>query len=205
MQYPKTRKEAKIAGIAYYFTGTPCCRGHVSIRKTKGACVECLKEDWTKDNARRAQLPKSDAARAAGRRYYERNKELVKAAAQSRTSELKRQYRIAWKERNPETVQASANAWKRRARYATPKWLTQPHKAQIRALYLAARRLTKETGVKHVVDHIVPLRSSIVCGLHVPWNLQILTHIENCEKSNRVESAGALSTSRVVSLDYLPV
>lgn len=187
MEHPKTRKEAMSIGASHYFTGEPCSRGHVALRKTKGACVECLKEDWTRDNARRAQLPKSAAGRAAGRRYYERNKELVKAAAGSRTPELKRQYRNAWKVRNPEAVQASANAWKRRARHAMPKWLTPQHKEQIRALYLAARRLTKDTGIKHVVDHIVPLRSELVCGLHVPWNLQILTHIENCSKSNRVE------------------
>lgn len=69
-----------------------------------------------------------------------------------------------------------------------PRWLTAEHKAQIRAMYLAARKLTKDTGIKHVVDHIVPLRSEVVCGLHVPWNLQILTHNVNCAKSNKLLS-----------------
>lgn len=186
MNYPKTRKAAKAIGASHYFTGNPCVRGHVALRKTKGACVECLKEDWEKDNQRRKTLPKSEAAKAAGRRYYERNKDLVLAKANNQPPEQRRAARRAWKQRNPEAAQASANAWKRRARHATPRWLTPTHKAQIRAMYLAARRLTKETGIKHVVDHIVPLRSDCVCGLHVPWNLQILTHSENCAKGNRL-------------------
>ena len=186
MEYPKTRKEAKAAGAKFYFTGEPCVRGHIAPRKTKGACVECMKEDWAVDNAKRALKPKTEAARAAGRRYYEKNRELVLARAASQPSEQRRAARRAWKERNPEAVQASANAWKRRARHAMPPWLTQDHKAQIRAMYLAARDLTKRTGVKHVVDHIIPLRSPDVCGLHVPWNLQILTHADNCAKSNKL-------------------
>lgn len=186
MDYPKTRKEAKAAGATHYFTGEPCVRGHIALRKTKGACVECLKEDWAVDNAKRALKPKSEASKAAGRRYYERNKELVKAAASSRSAATKREYRNAWKRRNPEAVQASANAWKRRARHAMPQWLTAEHKQQIREMYLTARRLTKSTGTKYVVDHIVPLRSPDVCGLHVPWNLQILTHNDNCAKSNKL-------------------
>ena len=187
MDYPKTRKEAKELGATHYFTGEPCVRGHVAPRKTKGACVECMKEDWAADNERRKSKPKSDAAKAAGRRYYEKNKDLVLARANNQPPEQRRAARQAWKTRNPEAVQASANAWKRRARHAMPKWLTSEHKVQIREIYLAARDLTRRTGVKHVVDHIVPLRSEVVCGLHVPWNLQILTHIENSVKSNRLD------------------
>jgi hypothetical protein len=186
MDYPTTRKAAKAAGATHYFTGEPCVRGHVALRKTKGACVECLKEDWAMDNARRAQLPKSEAAKAAGRRYYEQNRELVKARAAERPAEERRRARKTWKVRNPEAAQVSANAWKRRAREAAPQWLTPEQKSEIAAIYAKARTMTKLTGVKHAVDHIVPLRSTEVCGLHVPWNLQILTHVDNCAKSNKL-------------------
>jgi hypothetical protein len=63
---------------------------------------------------------------------------------------------------------------------ATPEWLTTDHKNEILDLYKRAQ----ETGM--VVDHIIPLQSKIVCGLHVPWNLQLLTAQANGEKSNKL-------------------
>jgi hypothetical protein len=67
---------------------------------------------------------------------------------------------------------------------ATPIWLTAIHKAQIQEMYDVAIAKTMQIGIKHDVDHIVPLLHDLVSGLHVPWNLQILTASENRQKSN---------------------
>jgi hypothetical protein len=45
MQYPKTRAEAKALKSKYYLTGSPCPRGHYSVRFTSvGTCKECGRE-----------------------------------------------------------------------------------------------------------------------------------------------------------------
>ena len=62
-----------------------------------------------------------------------------------------------------------------------PPWA---NKSAIRELYIKARQLTLETGIKHEVDHIIPSNHNMVCGLHVENNLQILTESENIRKSN---------------------
>lgn len=65
---------------------------------------------------------------------------------------------------------------------ATPDWLTEDHWAQIHAFYREAQALTEATGEEYHVDHIVPLAGKHVCGLHAPWNLQVLRGIENVKK-----------------------
>ena len=186
-EYPNTRKEAKKLGIKYYFTGQLCIRGHVALRKTKGACVECVREDWAIDNKKRSEKPKSEASKAAGRRYYEKNKEAVKARANARPPEEKQRNRNKHKEKNPDLYKALVSVRKRRHRQATPKWITAEQKLDMRQLYLQAMELTKITGERYVVDHIVPLISDVVCGLHVPWNLRVITQEENLRKSNKLD------------------
>ena len=185
MEYPKTRKEAKEQGATHYYTGKPCTRGHIALRKTKGVCVECMKEDWDIDNAKRSLKPKSKASKEAGRKYYERNKEIVKARANARPTAEVNQYKQKHKKNNPEYYKALVSVRKRRHRDATPPWVTKEQKLEMRSLYLQAQKLTKITGEKYEVDHQIPLIHPDVCGLHVPWNLKVITKTENLKKSNK--------------------
>lgn len=68
----------------------------------------------------------------------------------------------------------------------TPKWLSEFQLQEIKSFYEKAAELTEKTGIPHEVDHILPLQAKEVSGLHVPWNLQILTKSENSRKNNRV-------------------
>lgn len=187
---PKSREEAKQTGSKYYFTGQPCKHGHIAPRKTKGSCLDCLKAEWTKGNETRAdyfkQYNQSDAGIAAKQKYYAKNKETVVARAQARPVEEKRAYRNAWKTQNQDQVLADNKVRRRKHRQATPPWITRKQKTEMRALYQAAIHLSKTTGERYVVDHIVPLRSEVVCGLHVPWNLRVITQEENLKKSNKL-------------------
>jgi hypothetical protein len=64
---------------------------------------------------------------------------------------------------------------------AMPPWADRD---KIRAVYAEAKRLTRETGIEHEVDHIIPLRGKTVCGFHIETNLQILPAIVNRRKHN---------------------
>ena len=70
---PKSRAEAKATGAKHYFTGEPCKHGHVAPRKTKGACIECVKVEWEKANVTRAeyfrQYNRSEISKEAKRKY----------------------------------------------------------------------------------------------------------------------------------------
>jgi hypothetical protein len=81
----------------------------------------------------------------------------------------------------------NANEAARQARklQASPPWLTAEHKAQIAEFYEMAKELEKVFPWPQHVDHIEPLQGKDVCGLHVPWNLQILSVKANLEKGNR--------------------
>ena len=187
---PKTRQEAKATGAKYYFTGEPCKHGHIALRKTKGACVECIKIEWQQAAEKRAdyfrEYNKREDVKDRKNEWYEANREQVIQAAATRPLEVKRVYQKAWKERNTVWVRADTKARRRKHRLATPKWLTQAQKGQIRELYKIAITMTKTTGEQYVVDHIVPLRSEFVCGLHVPWNLRVIPRQENLLKSNKL-------------------
>lgn len=65
---------------------------------------------------------------------------------------------------------------------ATPPWVDLK---EIRNVYKFSKELELKDGIKRHVDHIIPLTHDLVCGLHVPWNLQILTSFENQAKSNK--------------------
>jgi hypothetical protein len=187
---PKNRQEAKATGAKYYFTGEPCKYGHIAPRKTKGSCVECLKVEWEKANTTRAEYfreyNKSDAGQKAKRKYYEANKENVIARAQARTDEDKRRYKKNHKINNPDMYKEMTSMRRRRFRDATPKWLTDVQKMEIRLKYRLAIELSRATGERHAVDHIISLHGETVCGLHVPWNLQVLTQKDNLLKYNKL-------------------
>lgn len=105
-------------------------------------------------------------------------------ASYQRNKETRRLKNLRWRKANTHMI--THYAAKRRASRVerTPKWLTAIHHGQIQAFYFCAQVVSKETGVLHHVDHIVPLRGKTVSGLHVPWNLQIIPAIENLRKNN---------------------
>lgn len=76
-------------------------------------------------------------------------------------------------------LSAKYRARDKRVRLATPPWAPM---AEIAKIYEQRRVISEQTGIEHHVDHVVPLRGEQVCGLHVPWNLEIVCAEHNIAK-----------------------
>ena len=129
--------------------------------------------------------------------WYERNKDEVKARAKAwaeanpdRIKEAKRKNKVTRKDtiraeyqRNKPDYFARAAARRVSVKQATPVWAD---KDQIAEMYLIAGKLNGffTKPVVHV-DHIVPLNSKLVCGLHTHANLEIISAKANLSKKNR--------------------
>ena len=176
---PQERAAALEKGLTRYFTGRPCKHGHVAERNAKsGECVVCSlarQAKWRRDNPEAVKvLDKERYGRyrdklvAKAKEYREKNPEVV--AERSKR----------WRERNRHKRAAAQMARQARKIQATPPWLNDAHNEWFDCIYQAAMN----TGVH--VDHIVPLNNKAVCGLHVPWNLQLMTQSANSKKSNNL-------------------
>jgi 5-methylcytosine-specific restriction endonuclease McrA len=122
---------------------------------------------WIETNPERAKEIKSRCRekRAEQERAYQRHVAPKKA-------EYMRQYR----KQKPHVWKKETAQRRRSLGAATPPW------ADRRALD-AIWRAARSAGLH--VDHIVPLRGKFVCGLNVPWNLQLLDPKANRQKGNR--------------------
>lgn len=104
-----------------------------------------------------------------------------------RSLEKEKQRKSQWKKDNPEKHAAQENKRRIQRNRATPCWLTKTQLTEMEDLRTLAKELSWLSEDPLVVDHIMPILGKNSCGLHVPWNLQILPKRVNCSKGNRVE------------------
>lgn len=152
-------------------------------------CKDCGREQ---DIKRRRRYDENNPThrKEYDRKYYKRNKTKIKkrTALWFENNYVKKRqhdkvYGKKWRQEN--VSKRRAYDAKRRATLlqATPKWF---EKEIVDSIYEECHLIEICLGVKYEVDHIVPLISEVVCGLHCKDNLQIITKKENLQKLNKL-------------------
>ncbi len=121
--------------------------------------------------------------------YYTINKEKIVDYSREYRKHNKHKVNISCRDykRNNKSKIYALNAKRRAMKIkATPSWLNQTQLDEIVEFYEIAQMFKLYTGQEYHVDHIVPLQGENVCGLHVPWNLQVIPAKENLSKSNKL-------------------
>jgi hypothetical protein len=176
-----------------------CKNGHEFNRSTCRQCPKCQQDRYKERLINRGDRYKEEI-RAFKRNWARENREVLDLWVRNnrdRSNAIKKK----WRDANPDKTPLATKAWrkanpgkdghyvaKRRSKlkHAIPPWLTPQHIEEIKSFYKLAKELQWLSEEPLHVDHIVPLQGKNVCGLHVPWNLQILPRKENMRKGNRI-------------------
>lgn len=169
--------------------------------------INAYSRKWYADNAEKAKLTRlkwreenSEKYKADVHAYQQKNKEYLKERSKiwcinnrdkvnatasrhrERHPDRVRLQGAIWRQKNRDKVNASKSRRIARQKQAMPKWANQFF---INEIYQLAQLRSEMSGFEWHVDHIVPIRSDLVCGLHCEHNLQVIPGIENQRKSNR--------------------
>jgi hypothetical protein len=134
-------------------------------------------QEWKAHNPERFKEMRARAY-AANR---ERNRERGRRDWQNH-NEKRRAAKAEYRQRFPEIGAHFCRLRQTRKQMATPPWADL---GAIKAVYAEAARLKKETGTAWHVDHDIPLKHPLVCGLHVHTNLRVIPGPENQSKGNQ--------------------
>lgn len=163
-EYKRVNRERILASKAAYY----------AANKEKAAAY---KAEYRKERIEQIKIQNAEYREATkeqrriyNAKYRESNKEKV------------RSYNRSWVLNNMERVNAVTAKRRSQKLKATPMWADE---FVISEAYHLAELRKKLCGGRWHVDHIIPLRSRLVCGLHCEFNLAVIPGRENILKGNR--------------------
>jgi len=136
-----------------------------------------IKKNWDLRNPDKVREQDANWRAANPERKRQNNRRQYRNNREARVESVQK-----YKRKNRAYFAALQNEREANKKSATPLWADR---GDMLVVYEEAKRLTDETDEIYEVDHIVPMQSDIVCGLHVLDNLQVICSSENASKGNR--------------------
>jgi len=191
-----TRSEAIRLGLAHYYTGKPCKHGHLSLRRVVGGiCLSChshkkengyfqeagkkfrdLNPDYAKEYRTKQKTKDSNNTPTTGEQRLLNCKKKQKEWRQNNKARV-RDKNKEWRDSNAERLLTATIIRTYRIALATPKWVNVD---DIIRLHLSKTE-------DQQLDHGIPLAHDLVCGLHVPCNLDLVPANKNRAKYNHFD------------------
>ena len=185
---PKCKKEFIAKRINIKTCSNKCSKIFYSIKKRKED------PEYYKLIQKKNREKNIDLARHKAKIYYYKNKKHRLTVHKKWRDRNKEQIKIQQKkylEENKLKVFLRKRKYRslkrkeilaRNAKYRSYKLQAIPKFANLNKI----KEIYKNCPKGYHVDHIIPLKGNIVCGLHVEWNLQYLPSKDNCSKSNKL-------------------
>lgn len=160
------------------------------LRPSCKTCTSVSKKRWYARNAKKPEVPteiKIAKKLECKRKYYDKNKIAIRAAKALWRAKNKQKIKLenkSWRTSNVQKHNANTALYRARKIRATPIWADL---FILQEAYDLAKLRERVCGGEWHVDHVVPLKSKLVCGLHCEFNVRVVTKEINLAKSNTFE------------------